>query len=328
MKFSARVFSVLIIVLLMAVPFSALAQGDNPACTGLAAEDCEFLVTAGDNVSTATSFAIPAMSVNFTLNTGEAGAEPTVFSVTGSGHVMLPQSGKLMLHLVFEDITMQPTEDKLPEHLELLVLDNMSYVNQDGEWYGEELKEEDLSQIEDVLSQTNSLALSDLSSTGMDLSGVLTTTRGEDAEALGMNMAVYSMDVNITGLLTAILSSPMVGELLGSTGEEMGMSEMTPEDLQMMGMILGPMLQGTTLSLQEWFGTDDQYLHRLALNMNINVNLGMFGEADTPPITGALNVSVDLDQVNESFDITAPTEFKPMDELDSELEGLTQGLGL
>jgi hypothetical protein len=328
MKFSARLFSVLVVVLLMAVPFSVLAQGENPACTGLSAEDCEFLVTAGDNVGTATSFAIPAMSVNFTLNTGEAGAEPTVFSVTGSGEVMLPQSGRMLLHLTFDNITMQPSEEELPEQFELLVLDNMVYANQDGEWFGEEIEEDDLAELEELLGQTNSLALSDLGSSGMDLTGVLTTTRGADMEAMGMNMAVYTMDVNITSLLTTLLSSPALGEMLGATGEDMGMSEMTPEDLQMMGMILGPMLQGTTINVEQWFGTEDQYLHHLGLNVNINLNLGMFGEADTPPITGALNVSLDLDQVNETFDITAPTEFRPMDEMENELEGLTEGLGL
>jgi len=120
----------------------------------------------------------------------------------------------------------------------------------------------------------------------------------------------------------------MLGALLGESGEEMGLSEMTPQDLQMMGMILTPMLQGTTLSFQQWIGTEDQFLHRLALDMNINVNLGMFGEADTPPITGAFHFEADLDQVNETFDIAAPTEFKPMDEMESDLEDLTEGIGM
>jgi len=321
-----RFFALFAIVMLLAAPLSAFAQdGGNPACTGLSEDDCQFLLAAQANVTTANSFAIPSMSLNFNLNDGTT---ETVLSVTGGGHVMLPDSGKFLVHLVLSDIVIQPSDQPVPSNLEVLVIDNMGYVNYEGEWYGEELSQEDQEGLQEALGMVDSLsATSSLGETGIDLTGVLTTTRGEDVEAMGMTMTAFKTDINITTLLTAVLSSPLLGELLGESGADMGLGELSPEDMQMMGMMFAPMLTGTTISIENWFGAEDQLLHKLVLDLVINIDLSMFGGAEAAPITGAVSLDIDLDQVNETFDVPAPESFKPMDELEGKLEGLSEGLG-
>ncbi len=335
MKYVTRLFSIVVVLLLLAVPLaSVFAQADqNPLCAGLSGDDCDFVTAAAQNVATATSFSIPAMEVRFNVNDGKTN---TAYALKGSGEVMLPTSGSMLLHLVLTDIAVEPADSTVPTDLELLVNDSMTFVKHNDEWYGEELSEKDKADLQDTLGQlTGVMSMGgggvDLAGLGMDLTGVVTTTRGEDVEAMDMNMAAFSTDIDVSKLLVALLSSPMLGTLLGSSGTDMGMGELSPEDMQMMGQIFQPMLAGTTINLQEWIGADDMYLHEFQLNVNINLDLGLFGGENTAPITGEVYLDIHLDQVNETFEVTAPESFKPMDELDLgggnlDLGGLGSGL--
>jgi hypothetical protein len=85
------------------------------------------------------------------------------------------------------------------------------------------------------------------------------------------------------------------------------------------------MLAGTSLSMESWFGVEDQYLHKLVLDVNLNLDLGMFGGEGAVPITGALYLDIELDQINQTFEVAVPESYKSMDELD--MQGLS-GLGL
>ena len=218
----------------------------------------------------------------------------------------------------------------VPSELEVLVNDTMGFVNYKGEWYGQELSDKDKADLQDALGQiTGAMAMGGgdmgMGGMGIDLTGVITTTRNADVQEMGMNMASFSTSVDITQLLVALLSSPMLGTLLGSSGADMGLGELSPQDLQMMGMIFQPMLAGTTIDLQELIGVDDMYLHQLVLDVNLNIDLGMFGSEGAAPITGAVHIDVSLDQVNEMFDVTAPESYKSMDELNIDGGGLDLG---
>jgi hypothetical protein len=324
MKRFAQWLSVLVVVVLaLGAPLLAFGQGGGDLmCAGLSDEDCEFLLASQQNAASATSFAIPSLSVSFSLDDG---TQTNAFSATGSGHVMLPTSGSLLLHLVFEDITVEPADEEVPARLELLVNDTMYFVNDDGEWYGEELSDENKETVLQVLGAANPAALSSLGESGLDLTGILTTTRGEDAEVVGMTAASYKTDINVGKLLVAVLSSPMLGTLLGDQGAELGLSELSPEDMAMMGAIFEPMLTGTTISIEQWYGADDQFLHKIALDVVINLNLAMFSaEGGGEPITGGLTFEAELGEINETFEVAAPDSFKPIDEWSAgeQLEGM------
>ena len=320
MKHVTRLLSIAVVLVLLAVPVSSVfAQADqNPLCNGLSAEDCDFVMSAQQNVATATSFAIPAMELSFNVNDGTSN---TAFGMKASGEVMLPDSGQLLLHLVLTDISMEPADPTVPSELEVLVNDSMGFIKYNGEWYGGELTDQDKADLQDTLGQiTGALAMGGgdmgMGGLGIDLTGVITTTRGDDVQAMDMTMAAFSTSVDIGQLLVALLSSPLLGALMGSSGADLGLGEMTPQDMQTMAMLFQPMLAGTTIDLQEWIGVDDMYLHKLVLDVNINVNLAMFGGEGSSPITGAVHVDVSLDQVNETFDIAAPESYKSIDELD------------
>jgi hypothetical protein len=329
MKHVTRLLSIVVVLLLLAVPLSSVfAQTDqNPLCNGLSAEDCDFVTSSQQMVATATSFAIPAMEVSFNINDGSSN---TAFGMKASGEVMLPESGHFLLHLALTDISMEPVDPTVPSELEVLVNDTMAFVNYNGEWYGQELSDKDKADLQDALGQlTGAMAMGGgdmgMGDMGIDLTGVITTTRGDDTEMMGMNMATFSTSIDLTQLLVAVLSSPILGTLLGSSGADMGLGELSPQDLQMMGMIFQPMLAGTTIDLQEWIGLDDMYLHQLVLDVNIHIDLGMFGSEGAAPITGAVHIDVSLDQINEMFDIAAPESYKSIDELNMDTGGLDLG---
>jgi hypothetical protein len=335
MKHVTRLLSMVVILLLLALPVSSVfAQADqNPLCNGLSATDCDFVMSAQQMVATATSFAIPSMDLSFNINDGSSN---TAFGVKGSGEVMLPDSGQFLLHLVLTDITMEPADPTVPSELEVLVNDSMGFIKYNGEWYGEALTDQDKADLQDALDQiTGAMAMGGgdmgMGDMGIDLTGVVTTTRGDDVEAMGMTMATFSTSIDISKLLVAVLASPMLGTLLGSSGGDLGLGEMTPQDMQMMGMFLQPMLAGTTFDVQEWIGVDDMYLHKLVVDLKINLDLSMFGGEGTAPITGAVYMDIELDQVNQTFDVPAPETYKSMDQLDIgagslDLGGLGSGL--
>jgi hypothetical protein len=326
MKHMKRLLSVLVVVFLLAAPLSALAQETpDPLCGGLSAEDCDFLLSAQGTLATATSFAIPAMELKVNLNDGETN---TALSVKGSGEIMLPTSGSLLLHLVLTEITLEPADPSVPGAVEVIINDKMGFVNVNGEWYGEELTEADLADMQNTLDQVSGLtAVGDIGALGIDMTGVMTTTRGEDVDMMGMTMAHFTTSLDVGNLLVAVLSSPLLGQLLGASGEDLGLGELSPEDMAMMGMIFQPMLAGTTLSVEDWFGVEDKYLHKLVIDANINLDLSMLGGEGAVPITGALYLDIELDQINAAFEVAAPESYKSMEELDMDMEGLG-GLGL
>lgn len=329
MKHTRCLFSVLMVVFLMAMPLSALAQDTtNPMCSGLSDEDCALMMEAQANLATATSFAIPAMEVSLNLNASPE--ESISVLLKGSGEIMLPTADNgLLLHLVLTDLAMEPSDSKVPEAAEIIVKDNMQFVNVDGQWYGEEMSEDDLASLQDTVGQVSGVAGSDLGALGVDMTGVVTVERGDDVEMMDMTMAHFKTSLDIGKLLIAVLSSPNLGALLGESGEDLGLGELSPEDMAMMGMFLTPMLAGTTLSVENWFGVDDQYLHKMVVDMQINIDMSMFGGEESVPITGAIYVDLELDQINETFEVEVPESYKPLEELDAELDALESlGAGL
>ncbi|HML23638.1 MAG TPA: hypothetical protein PKD09_18425 [Aggregatilinea sp.] len=334
MKHLSRLMSVLVIVaVLMGMPaLSAFAQGDNPACAGLEAADCEVLTGATAAMGTVSSFRIPAWS--FTL-TGTDGTDNIDISASGSGEFVMPSDPAnpmdgLMVHLVIDSIEATiPGEDPVSDSAEVIVADGMTYVNYGGQWYGEELTAEDASTFGDLFSGSASGSMG-LDSLGIDMTGVVTTTRGADADADGQAVQTYVTSVDVGGMLTALLSSPSFGALLGmgmgAEGADMGMGDMTPEDLQMIGAMFAPMLAGTTIEFTQGIGVDDSYIHSVALDVVLNLDISMF-DPETAPISGELHFSAGVSEHNGSFTVEAPAEYSPMEELDAQ-GGLFGNMGM
>ncbi|WP_119067829.1 hypothetical protein [Aggregatilinea lenta] len=317
--------SVLVIVaVLMGTPvLSVFAQGDNPACAGLEAADCETLTGAAAAFETVKSFSIPSFSFSLT---GTYGTDSIDVSASGSGEFMLPADATnptegLMVHVMLDSYSANvPGEEPQSGSVELIVVDGMVYANVDGEWYGEAMTEEDAQSLTDTFGGTMTGSFG-LDSLGIDMTGVVSTTRGADTDVDGQTVQTFVTSVDVSAMLVSLLSSPAFGSLLGmGMGEDasaLGMDQMTPEDMQMMAAIFAPMLAGTTIEVSQGIGADDSYIHSLALDIVLNLDLTMF-DPEAGSISGEMHLATDISGHNETFTVEAPAEYSPMEELDME----------
>lgn len=323
----------LVAALLVIAPGAALAQGGpNPVCTGLVDADCQLLMGAPVAMKGVQSFSIPSFSVNFLLNSASG---ETTFNVAGSGHVMVPEGIEtmetpegLLLHFVLDSVAYStPTESNTGSG-EVLVLNDMLYVKYNGEWYGGTLEGEE-GEAAEGLDETGFEDLAELrqqfADLGIDLTGVVSSVRNADGDAMGQPTASFTTTVDITALFLALLQSPAVGAAMGLAGE--GEDAMTPEDLQMVAAFMAPMFQGTTISLTQAVGTEDNLIRSLAFDMVLSADLSMFAP-EIGKVAGTFNFAADLDEYNGTFAVPAPESFRPLEELETQLEGITEGLGL
>lgn len=305
---------VVVIALVLSLPMVALAQ--DPLCNGLNEADCETLLGALGTIGTVESFTVPNWEFSFEM---DAEGEQNMLTASGSaGFMIADTAADSVVHVKIDDVVMVPEDETVPETIELIVVDGFGYVNYDGEWYGEELSESDLADVDEMLGTLDSADATGLDeSLGMDMTGVITTTREADEEMHGQSMTVYSMDVDITTLLVNLLSSPMVAEMLGG---DMGMEQMTPEEVQMMGMMFAPILGETAIGAGMAVGQDDGYIHMLELTVDIDIDLSMMGDPEAEPITGLVYFSTEVTDVNAGYSVDTPAEYGSMDELDAKLD--------
>lgn len=321
-KIVSRFVPVFVVIAMLAFgALPALAQdGANPLCNGLSDADCQLMTAGQASMENVASLAVPSFSINFMLNDG---MDDMAFSLAGSGEFMLPVDGdmnSLMVHAYVDNMSMTDASGTQEVgNIEIIVLNSMAYINYEGEWYGDTLSEEDLGDFTDLGSIVDpSMLGGDMG--GLDLSGVVTTARGADQDMMGQTVAVFTTTFDLNQLIVTLLSSPMVGSLLGDAMGGEGM-EMTPEDLQMLGAFLTPMIAGTSLSFEQWVGVDDMMLHGVALDAVLNLDMSMF-DPETGAITGELHFAAELANLNETFSVTAPENYRSGDELDLGLEEL------
>ncbi len=324
MKHVVRILSLAVLVALLAAPFVAFAQGD-PRCNGLSEADCQIVLQAADMMSGVTSFTIPDFEFYFDLSmpdsdTGEL--QTVMASGTGNGAVSITSPDDALVYLYIAEASMDDGESsETIEDVEVILTPTMQYVKYEGEWYGGQ-EETDFSSFDTSALDFNSL----MGSLGIDLTNVATTTRGDDAELHGQAMATFSTSIDIGQLLNALLASPAVGEALGMGGEE----AMSPEELQMISAFLVPMLEGTSLDAEQWIGLDDGYVHEVSVNLVLSLDMTMFAP-EAGALTGELRFNMEMDSFNQPVDVTIPTEYKSLDEMDVEvpdLSGLGAGLGM
>ncbi len=333
-KIVSRFVPVLVVIALLAFGplLSAFAQdGANPLCNGLADADCQLMLAGEASLTGVTSFAVPSYSLDFNFNDG---SQTTTLTASGSGEFSLPVNGdvtSMVIHLLIDQVSMSDASGpQAISGLEIIIANSMAYIKYNDEWYGEAMTESDLQSFADMgnvvdLSQLSGGA--DTGGLGLDLTGVVTTTRGADEDMMGQSMAVFTSNLDIANLITALLSSPMIGQLLGSAMGDTTGTQMTPADMQMLGAMIAPMLGNTSLSCGQWVGVDDMQLHKVALDVVFSLDVSMFSP-DTPPMNGELHAAVELGNLNEAVSVTPPESYKPGSELDLSTNSLLGSLGM
>ncbi len=309
------------LVLVLGPALVASAQdGTNPLCGGLADADCQQLSTTLTTMQGVQSFSIANWTVDFNLNTGD---KPMSLTASGTAEFMMPADREanpeqIFAHLMIDNFAVTGTDSDQSGAAEVIIENGMTYVNWNGEWYGGETSQSDQTDMATAIADLSSGNL-DLGSLGMDLTGVMTTTTEAATDVEGATTH-YTTTLAIDKLLGAFLGSEqgmaMMGSMMGGSTDTSGTpTQMSPQDIQMFAQIIAPMFEGTTISFGLWTG-DDNYIHRSALDLAINLNLAAF-DPTASAITGNLNFQADLGGYNETFTAEAPTDFKPLDELNT-----------
>jgi hypothetical protein len=321
------VLIIAVLVLVSALPVFAQSSSQG-ICNGLSDADCQTLTTAQANLSNITSFSSSAWSVDFKASDSKT---TVAFSSSGSGEFVLPtgpNSAGLLIHLMISDLNATDgTTTVTMKDSEVIVTDKMAYVKYNGDWYGQELTAQDLNSMglgslsglgsmlgSGTGGSANGGTANALSSLGIDLTGVVTTTRGADTSVGGDTVQVYTTNFDLAKLIGAVLASPAITPLLGSSS-----SSMTPDQLQMIGSMVAPMLGTTSINLDEWVGSDAN-LREIKLNVVLDIDPSLFSPG-TGKITGNLTFGTDLSGLNQTYTATEPSSYKPMSDLNALLSG-------
>jgi hypothetical protein len=344
MKQLKRFLPVLIVIALLAFGpvLAAFAQSTDPLCNGLSDSDCQILTNSQNAMGGVTSLTLPSLSISFMV---DAQGTNVQVDASGSGAFEVASDGsKVAIDLKIDQATVTSNgKTQSISGAEIIVDNDMLYVLYNGQWYGEQLSASDLSSLglggtagglasglgalTGQMGQPGGLSLGNMAqSSGIDLTGVVTTARGADGQASGKNVATFTTTVDFTKLLAALLGSPMIGQLAGSAmGGTSGGTEatpMTPQELQMIAGMLGPMFTGTTISLEQQISPDDGYIYGLKLDVVLNMDATMFSP-DTGKVAAELHVAAGMDKYNEPVTVSPPSSYGTMDQLNQELNKLS-----
>jgi hypothetical protein len=343
----SRVLAILLVfVFVLGMVSTASAQEMDP-CLGLSADDCAFL-----QASDAKSAEIQSFTLNFDFNLeldnlaaaammmGSTDAStPNTITVTANASnspVVMnsaaadPSSALAMAMDVNASVTGTGTGDESGT-FSFVIVDGVFYAKdpETGEWKGMTL-EDAASQLSDsgMPFDPSSLLQGDASELGsmtdpsaalaqaglapedvealMSVPGFVGQQRVADADMEGQTMAVFESKVDFVPLLT----SQELQEIL----TKMSASSSDPNAAQVgqMGMLLPMLVKEGNITLTRWIGVDDQYLHRLTLDINIAVDLAAMmgaagGEAgQAEPITLKLTLDVGLNNINSTTAPVAP----------------------
>jgi hypothetical protein len=303
MKSPMKFVALLVLVALMVVS-PVLAQTANPLCNGLEAADCE-LMTAGE---TATSFSIPAWTVDLSLTTADG---TTTFTAKGSGQFSAPASAEstegLLVHLIIDEATSVSPTGTETGSMEILVLGDMIYIQQEGKWYGGTLEEAELPLDPSQLAGGAALDLSGLTA---DFSTSVTTARGEDAEMGGASVGVFTTTINLATFVTTLLADPAIVAMIPAD---------QAESMQMVGMLVPMLLANTALTVEQSIGVDDGFVHKLVVDMPFDLDLSMM---EMGQVSGGFNFTAEAAEFNSTFEATPPDTFEPLDALDTATTGM------
>ena len=298
-------------VSLLAIAGAAQAQD---VCFGLAEGDCAVITSATENtLASATSFN-QAWTIDFSV-TGVPDMGAISFVANGSGPVVFDPSAPFPISFdqtvtaTFNDGTTSGGGDT-----QAIIKDGMLYVNQGEAGFGsvnltEALADAstngtlpvnpsdimgmggDSAQMEQMMGMMSSLAPL------AEIDGFLTYTR---------NGATFTFVADITKLISDPNFQTTLTELSSAAGPE-------GQQLAMMGSILPMLLSEGTITVMQTVDEGANIVTGLDFNVSANINGAMMDPNMTEPIVISLKFSVDLSDVNGSFNIAAPANSTPIE---------------
>jgi hypothetical protein len=153
--------------------------------------------------------------------------------------------------------------------------------------------------------------------------GFLNNQRLPDEELFGQTVAPFQFTIDFGALFKSTEFQQMLSQL--STAAMTSTDTEVQQAAQIL-MVLPMFLQNTTATVDatQWVGATDQMIHKVALDIDADIDLsmlaGMSGDADAAaaaatmqPITIDFHFDAAFDQINGTFDIVAPEGATMMD---------------
>ncbi len=307
MKF--RYFA-LILLLAMSV-FAVTAQdGGLDTCFNLADADCQFLTAAGENTATN----IASFNSNFTIDFSAAGLgllDPTLgditLSIKGSGPINItpegetPFEGSLNLTVVSTGMG----DDDVNSEIQLILVDNMAYANVDGEWQepqdATELFADMGTDPADLEALADPQALAGLQ-LFTSIPGFIDHQRLADEDMMGQTVVPFQLSMNFTELFQSDMMQAMLPQITTALPQDDPNMALAGQMIPLLAEALD-----AQLAVTQFVGADDNFVHRLAIDLDANIDMGAIMGADgMPPIEVFFDMGFDLNDINGSFAITAP----------------------
>lgn len=142
----------------------------------------------------------------------------------------------------------------------------------------------------------------------------MTIERLADQDIMGQGTAVFQTTLDYGALFSdaGFLETMQAGMMLGLQAQA---QEMSAEEVQATLQATASMMQNMNITIEEWIGLDDAYMHRMAFNMAMTMDMSemaaIAGEDDLPG-GGTLDMNIrftlDLSDFNAPVEITAPED--------------------
>ncbi len=212
---------------------------------------------------------------------------------------------ELGIVLAIEHASVQAPGTDMSGGGDLIFKDNGLYVRLESPtgadaWFGDTIdmtasNMDELNQtLEDAIAQLESdgtratlAQASELSGSLNDIYGMLSdhisTTRGPDESLSGQTMIAFTTTFDLKGLLAdPNLPTALLTLLNNPAMESLGINLQDVRDLNetqvhFLLMTVGLLVGDTSITLDQWVGADDGYLHKFGFNLGLNVDLSLMG---------------------------------------------------
>lgn len=322
-----RFIIALVILSLLVAVVPALAQEPT---YGLSDADYALLTDANEMSSDS-----EAVSYAFVSTIGTTGAPADeggdmIITLNGSGTVNTTDAENPLFSMVLTGDLVTGGETT-PINLELRVIGNMVYFNNNNEgWQGSALEDlmsqatgmagvtgedlpvdpeglasGDLSELEDIAGMEG-MGDAMMALATLDPESFIGMTRLADANGL----AHFIVDISIADLLGSPALAPMIGAVAGGAmGGSTGGTEtqMTEEQMQQMSALFSQMFKDATITIDQYVDTATSYIEQTVLDVSIPL-LGLVGM----PVTFGINFDIDLMDYGVIVPVEVPADVEMM----------------
>ncbi len=337
------------LVVLSLVPFASSAQ--TPNCFELSAEDCAIITSAAENsqqnmTSWTQSFGLTVTGDGLEVLAAAADGVPAAFSLTVNGSGPFAFTPDDMDAPVTFALPMVVNIDDMEIPMELALTNGFLYTDLPGELVGFPLSaaEDELPMPEDTPGNLAELLDLGADATGGAAAGAdqflgsfVNYVRLADADVMGQTVYPFEFALDVTALLNSPEFQQGLTQASGLLGA-LGVEGEDAADFEMIFQLLPMLLSGveSDLAITQSVGADDNFIHRIEIDFNFAIDLGMLmgagGGADAPevpPITVGVNFWVEMSDINAPVTVAVPEGARELTEEEAEeiLGGLEETIG-